>query len=180
MPEIVWQVGGFIVAISVLVCFHELGHYWVARRLGVKVLRFSLGWGKPFKTFRARDGVEWSIAPYPIGGYVKLLDELEVAASLAAFAHHTLGHTVQGSEFHAVVFPGDFLLQLAQTFLERGEFAYENVGLVHFVGDHHEVFLCGQVEHVLDVAGAEGRSRGVAGVNHDNCTHVDAGRFGLG
>ncbi|EIT68191.1 MULTISPECIES: RIP metalloprotease RseP [Hydrocarboniphaga] len=77
MPEIVWQVGGFIVAISVLVCFHELGHYWVARRLGVKVLRFSLGWGKPFKTFRARDGVEWSIAPYPIGGYVKLLDERE-------------------------------------------------------------------------------------------------------
>ncbi len=77
MPDIVWQVGGFIVAISVLVCFHELGHYWVARRLGVKVLRFSLGWGKPIKTFVARDGVEWSIAPYPIGGYVKLLDERE-------------------------------------------------------------------------------------------------------
>jgi regulator of sigma E protease len=77
MPEIVWQIGGFLVAISVLVCFHEFGHYWVARRLGVKVLRFSLGWGKPIKSWIARDGVEWSIAPYPIGGYVKLLDERE-------------------------------------------------------------------------------------------------------
>jgi len=77
MPDIVWSVVGFIVAMSVLVCFHEFGHYWVARRMGVKVLRFSLGWGKPFKTFVTRDGVEWSIAPLPIGGYVKMLDERE-------------------------------------------------------------------------------------------------------
>lgn len=86
MPDIVWQLGGFLVAISVLVCFHEFGHYWVARRLGVKVLRFSLGWGRPIKSFRARDGVEWSIAPYPIGGYVKLLDERE--GPVAAHERH--------------------------------------------------------------------------------------------
>ena len=77
MLELLWSIAGFIVAISVLVCFHEYGHYWMARRMGVRVLRFSLGWGKPFYSFRARDGVEWSIAPYPIGGYVKMLDERE-------------------------------------------------------------------------------------------------------
>lgn len=77
MLDLIWSVLGFLVAISILVCFHEYGHYWMARRMGVKVLRFSLGWGKPFKTLRSRDGVEWSLAPYPVGGYVKLLDERE-------------------------------------------------------------------------------------------------------
>jgi len=77
MSNLIWSVFGFIVAISVLVCFHEYGHYWMARRLGVKVLRFSLGLGKPLKTLRSKDGVEWCIAPFPIGGYVKLLDERE-------------------------------------------------------------------------------------------------------
>lgn len=77
MLDFGWSLAGFIVALSILVCVHEYGHYWMARRVGVKVLRFSLGWGKPWKTFRARDGVEWSLAPYPIGGYVKMLDEAE-------------------------------------------------------------------------------------------------------
>lgn len=77
MLDFGWSVAGFIVALSILVCVHEYGHYWMARRLGVKVLRFSLGWGKPWKSFRTRDGVEWSLAPYPIGGYVKMLDEAE-------------------------------------------------------------------------------------------------------
>lgn len=77
MLDVIWSVAGFIVALSILVCFHEFGHYWVARRCGVKVLRFCLGWGKPWKSFRSKDGVEWAIAPYPIGGYVKMLDERE-------------------------------------------------------------------------------------------------------
>ena len=77
MADLIWAIAGFIVALSILVCFHEFGHYWVARRCGVKVLRFCLGWGSPWKSFRARDGVEWAIAPYPIGGYVKMLDERE-------------------------------------------------------------------------------------------------------
>ncbi|WP_420468631.1 RIP metalloprotease RseP [Panacagrimonas sp.] len=77
MLDLIWSIAGFIVALSILVCFHEFGHYWVARKLGIKVLRFSLGWGKPWKSFRTRDGVEWALAPYPIGGYVKMLDERE-------------------------------------------------------------------------------------------------------
>jgi len=70
----------FIVAIGVLVTFHEYGHYWVARKLGVKVLRFSVGFGKPLFSWRRKndpDKVEYAIAAIPLGGYVKMLDERE-------------------------------------------------------------------------------------------------------
>ena len=67
----------FAVAIGVLVTFHEFGHYWVARRCGVKVLRFSIGFGRPLFSVRWR-GTEWSISPIPLGGYVKMLDEREM------------------------------------------------------------------------------------------------------
>jgi regulator of sigma E protease len=70
----------FIVAIGVLVTFHEYGHYWVARKLGVKVLRFSVGFGRPLLSWRRKndsDKVEYVIAAIPLGGYVKMLDERE-------------------------------------------------------------------------------------------------------
>jgi regulator of sigma E protease len=67
----------FLVAIGVLVTFHELGHYWVARLCGVKVLRFSVGFGAPLYTFRRGD-TEWAISPIPLGGYVRMLDEREM------------------------------------------------------------------------------------------------------
>jgi regulator of sigma E protease len=67
----------FIVAISILVVIHEYGHFWVARRCGVRVLRFSVGFGKPLWTVTDKLGTEYSIAPWPLGGYVKMLDERE-------------------------------------------------------------------------------------------------------
>jgi regulator of sigma E protease len=68
----------FIVAISVLVAVHEFGHYWVAKRLGFKVLRFSIGFGKPlWKRVAGPDRTEYVVAAIPLGGYVKLLDERE-------------------------------------------------------------------------------------------------------
>jgi regulator of sigma E protease len=68
----------FIVAIGVLVAVHEFGHFWVARRLGIRVLRFSIGFGKPLWQRRSKvDGVEYVVAAIPLGGYVKLLDERE-------------------------------------------------------------------------------------------------------
>ncbi|MBA1148139.1 RIP metalloprotease RseP [Ectothiorhodospiraceae bacterium WFHF3C12] len=67
----------FIVAIGVLVTVHEFGHFWVARRLGMKVLRFSVGFGKPLLSRRGKDGTEYVISALPLGGYVKLLDERE-------------------------------------------------------------------------------------------------------
>lgn len=67
----------FIVAIGILVVFHEFGHFWVARRLGVKVLRFSVGFGKPLFKWRDKAQTEYVIAAIPLGGYVKMLDERE-------------------------------------------------------------------------------------------------------
>jgi regulator of sigma E protease len=68
----------FAGAIALLVVFHEFGHYWVACRCGVKVLRFSLGFGKPLFTKRfAHSDTEWVISAIPLGGYVKMLDERE-------------------------------------------------------------------------------------------------------
>lgn len=65
----------FIVAIGVLVTVHEFGHFWVARRLGVKVLRFSVGFGRPLLRYRARpDGTEYCVSAIPLGGYVQMLD----------------------------------------------------------------------------------------------------------
>ena len=73
--------GGFwwlLVSLGILVTFHEFGHYWVARRCGVRVLRFSVGFGKPLWTRVGKDGTEYVVAMLPLGGYVKMLDEREV------------------------------------------------------------------------------------------------------
>lgn len=74
-----------LVTLGVLVTFHEFGHYWVARRCGVKVLRFSVGFGRAIWKRVARDGTEYWIAAIPLGGYVKMLDarEGEVDPALA-------------------------------------------------------------------------------------------------
>ncbi|HEY2416686.1 MAG TPA: RIP metalloprotease RseP [Steroidobacteraceae bacterium] len=73
-----WHLLAFIVAICLLVTVHEFGHFWVARRLGFKVLRFSVGFGKTlWRRVGAVDGTEYIIAAIPLGGYVKMLDERE-------------------------------------------------------------------------------------------------------
>lgn len=75
--EILQTVLAFIVTLGLLVSFHEYGHFWVARRCGVKVLRFCVGFGKPFFIWHDRHGTEFAIAMIPLGGYVKMLDERE-------------------------------------------------------------------------------------------------------
>lgn len=77
MSDLLGSIWWMIVALGVLVTFHEFGHYWVARRCGVKVLRFSVGFGKPLWSRRDRHGTEFAIAAIPLGGYVKMLDEAE-------------------------------------------------------------------------------------------------------
>ncbi|MEC9408360.1 MAG: RIP metalloprotease RseP [Pseudomonadota bacterium] len=68
----------FIVALGALVAFHEFGHFWVARKLGVKVLRYSIGFGRPlWSRVSPTSGVEYAISAIPLGGYVKMLDERE-------------------------------------------------------------------------------------------------------
>jgi regulator of sigma E protease len=74
----IWYLLWFVVAVSLLVTVHEFGHFWVARRLGFKVLRFSVGFGRPLlKRTAGPDQTEYVIAAIPLGGYVKLLDERE-------------------------------------------------------------------------------------------------------
>ncbi|UVJ45154.1 sigma E protease regulator RseP [Pseudomonas sp. LS1212] len=72
-----YMIIGTLVALGVLVTFHEFGHFWVARRCGVKVLRFSVGFGTPLLRWRDRQGTEYVVAAIPLGGYVKMLDERE-------------------------------------------------------------------------------------------------------
>ncbi len=69
---------GFLLAIAILVAVHEFGHFWVARRFGVKVLKFSIGFGRSLWTWRrANDPTEYTVAWIPLGGYVRMLDERE-------------------------------------------------------------------------------------------------------
>jgi regulator of sigma E protease len=67
----------FLVAIGVLVAVHEYGHFWMARRMGIRVLRYSIGFGKVLWSRRGKDGCEYAFSAIPLGGYVKLLDERE-------------------------------------------------------------------------------------------------------
>ena len=77
MTDFLGSVWWMIVSLGLLVTFHEFGHFWVARRCGVKVLRFSVGFGRPLWSRRDRHGTEFVIAALPLGGYVRMLDERE-------------------------------------------------------------------------------------------------------
>jgi len=77
MLSILLSITAFLIAIGLLVTVHEFGHFWVARRCGVKVIRFSIGFGKALWTLRDKYGTEYVIAAFPVGGFVKMLDERE-------------------------------------------------------------------------------------------------------
>ncbi|NLW05983.1 MAG: RIP metalloprotease RseP [Pseudomonadaceae bacterium] len=75
--DLLHTVFSLIITLGILITFHEFGHFWVARRCGVKVLRFSVGFGKPLLRWHDKQGTEYVIAALPLGGYVKMLDERE-------------------------------------------------------------------------------------------------------
>ena len=80
LQTLVVNILALIVTLGILVTVHEFGHFWVARRCGVKVLRFSIGFGKAVKTWVGKDGTEYVIAPIPLGGYVKMLGQDDTRA----------------------------------------------------------------------------------------------------
>ena len=85
--SLLWYALWFLIAVGLLVTVHEFGHYWVARRLGFKVLRFSVGFGRPLlKHIGGPDRIEYVLAALPLGGYVKLLDEREGPVDAADLA----------------------------------------------------------------------------------------------
>ncbi|MBL0647543.1 sigma E protease regulator RseP [Aeromonas caviae] len=94
MGGVLWNIGAFIVALGLLVAVHEFGHFWVARRCGVKVERFSIGFGKAIWRCLGKDGTEYVLALIPLGGYVKMLDgrvdELKPGEEAQAFNHKSV------------------------------------------------------------------------------------------
>src|SRR5512145_2326776 len=82
-----YMIVGTLVALGVLVTIHEFGHFWVARRCGVKVLRFSVGFGTTLLRWHDRHGTEFVVAAVPLGGYVKMLDEREGEVPPALLEH---------------------------------------------------------------------------------------------
>ncbi len=97
--DAVTKLVAFLVVLGVLVVFHELGHYWVARWFKVKVQRFSIGFGRIVWSRRfGPDRTEWAVSAIPLGGYVKMLDEREGAVSAAdlprAFNRQTVGKRI--------------------------------------------------------------------------------------
>ena len=100
MIDFVQSVLAFIVAIGVLVAVHEYGHFWVARKLGFKVLRYSIGFGRPLLQWRGRDPdrIEYWVSAIPLGGYVKMLDEREAPVGSAdverAFNRRPVPHRI--------------------------------------------------------------------------------------
>ncbi|MDT8428650.1 MAG: RIP metalloprotease RseP [Pseudomonadales bacterium] len=83
--QLIINILALLVTLGILVTVHEFGHFWVARRCGVKVLRFSIGFGKAVKSWTGKDGTEYVIAPIPLGGYVKMLgqDDTSIAGQNA-------------------------------------------------------------------------------------------------
>ena len=94
MSPVLGSVFWLLVTLGVLVTFHEFGHYWVARRCGVRVLRFSVGFGRPLWRRVAKDGTEYQIAAIPLGGYVKMLDAREGDVSPAERDEEFTGKSV--------------------------------------------------------------------------------------
>lgn len=108
MSNIFITLTAFIFTIALLVAIHEFGHFWVARKLGVKVLRFSVGFGKPLFRFRGKqDDTEYVIASIPLGGYVKMLDEREGDVPEEDL-HRAFNRKSVYSRF-AIVFAGPFI-----------------------------------------------------------------------
>ena len=108
MSNIFITLTAFIFTIALLVAIHEFGHFWVARKLGVKVLRFSVGFGKPLFRFRGKqDDTEYVIASIPLGGYVKMLDEREGDVPEEEL-HRAFNRKSVYSRF-AIVFAGPFI-----------------------------------------------------------------------
>ena len=121
----------FIVTIGILVTIHEYGHYWVAKKLNVKVLRFSIGFGKVIKSFQ-RGETEFALCAIPLGGYVKMLDEQE--GKVAAFEQHRAFNRKSVYQRFAIVAAGPIANFLLAIFLYTFVFIIGVNGIKPVVG----------------------------------------------
>jgi regulator of sigma E protease len=88
----------FFVTLGILITFHELGHYWVARWCGVRVLRFSIGFGKVLIKRVDKNGTEWALSAIPLGGYVKMLDQDDLAPTKVSAATSSPGPVLESTD----------------------------------------------------------------------------------
>lgn len=124
----------FVVALGVLVTIHEYGHYWVAKQCGVRILRFSLGFGRPFWQRRfGPDDTEFAIAAIPLGGYVKMLDERE--GPVDAHERHRAFNTQPLSRRAAIVAAGPLANFLLALFVYWAMYMAGVTGARPFIGD---------------------------------------------
>lgn len=91
----------FFVALGILITFHELGHYWVARLCGVRVLRFSVGFGRVIFKRVDRHGTEWALSAIPLGGYVKMLDQDDLKPTVSQTAPFDTQTSSLGTSFQS-------------------------------------------------------------------------------
>ncbi|MEJ2322360.1 MAG: RIP metalloprotease RseP [Gammaproteobacteria bacterium] len=147
-----------IVAFVILVAVHEFGHFWVARKLGVKVLRFSIGFGRVIWSRRGRDGVEYVLSAIPLGGYVKMVDEREdaVASEDLPYAFNRKSVGVRS----AIVFAGplfNFLFAILAYWAVFAWGEYDRVPRLGELGQETPVYQAGlrSNDTVLEVNGKE-------------------------
>jgi regulator of sigma E protease len=144
LSPILW----LLVTLGILVTFHELGHFLAARYFGVKVLRFSIGFGRPFWSFKDRRGTEIAVAPIPLGGYVKMLDEREgpVPDSEKAMSYNSKPAWQKA----VILFAGPFFNLMLAVFV---------YWLMFVVGKPEIVPALGEPTALLAEAGAQSRDR---------------------
>ena len=134
MSSVIFSILAFLVAISVLIAIHEFGHFWVAKKLGVKVLRYSIGFGKPiWKKTAGADKTEYVIASLPLGGYVKMLDERE--GTVSEEEKHRAFNRQSVSKRFAIVFAGPAFNFLFAIFAYWLMFIIGVTGVKPIVGD---------------------------------------------
>lgn len=144
MHAILFSLLAFIFAMMILITVHEFGHFWVARLCGVKVLRFSIGFGKPLFCWKSRSGTEYVLAIFPLGGYVKMVDEREGPVCEDDLPYAFNRQSVK--KRIAIVSAGPFFNLL---------FAFLTYWLMFVVGVYSIAPMIGQVEP-KSIAGAAG------------------------
>lgn len=134
--EYVQKALAFVVCLGVLIAVHEYGHFWVARRNGIKVLKFSIGFGKPLFSWRDKHDTEFIVAAIPLGGYVKMVgepgSEIDPALASQSFANKTVGQRF------AVVAAGPLVNLLFAVLLYWALFIHGMTGTVPLIGNVEE------------------------------------------
>lgn len=145
--EILHTLFYFIVAIGLLVAIHEFGHFWVARKTGVKVLRFSIGFGKViWKYQKDKNSTEYALSLIPLGGYVKMVDEREGEVSAEDLPYAFTQKPLWARS--AIVAAGPLFNLILAVFLYAAVFMMGETGMRPIVGEVSATTLAGQAGFV--------------------------------